>query len=1100
MRVYVPLLAVCCMLTSHALAQREPAVTLTHRLPKGLKSTYSLVLTVKQAADGRALNVECHQDYWQQVTAVSSSGDVTRVSNITATRLRVNGAEVPEGERETMPRCTWTIRPTGALAEVQFTGVDVNAALRSALVRRMISLQPILPDKPVKRNDRWTHVFPGNEASGQVSARAQCRFIGLEKHKNIDVARISVSYQETSGRKPYRCSGFFLIDPVTGDVTYADMVVTDLPPPSSKTPDRLMSGKLVLDRLAAEVAPVEVSASPAKPAKSISELTNGFEKQTGLFTLYRKVEAAKDTLYLELPETALGKPMMLQCTVNSGAGAGGLVAGSPVDDILFRLEKLDDERLVIVRPNWKFRADPDSPVARAVQRSVSDAWLDVLKIEARNAETQTLLVPIADLFRSDLSQITEKARAMGIGTWSIDKDKTAITSVRSFPANIVLATRYVLNRQGQPGQGSGIPPVYATTWTPLLDQRSIATTVTWNLYQLPENDYIPRLYDGRVGYFRADHMDYSVPKDDQVKRYIWRWHVQKSEPEAAVSDVKQPIVFWLDNAIPAEYRDVIREGLLWWNQAFERIGIRNVIRVEQMPDDADWDFADMRYNMVRWVVSPSSGYAVAQARVNPMTGQVLNAAITIDANMVRFTRGEFERFIDPFRAPGEDQHVESTHQDTCTLCHLGAESQRQAWFGWVAMQATDTGDMNKRTEQFIREYLRSIVAHEMGHILGLRHNFVASTSMPMDSLSDAAAVARHGITASVMDYTPYNLGALHHPDTDFWATKLGDYDLHAIEYGYRPSGATAPETEAPLLEAIASRCTRPGLQWLGDEYADGPDPYITRFDLAQEPLDYWQRMLQESRQILQKLPTKSVKPGESYYQFTRRFWGVIGMMNRALQEATRYVGGVRLHNNHKGDADEKVPLQAVSPQLQRRALRLIMDTALTDAFPWAPKAMYGMLAPNPMAGLADTTQRWDQPVRDRIAAIPIGLIDRLLAPDTLSAVANNSFRSAAPDSLSMAELMDHLHRAVLRQMNTRAYADTRILLQRAWVARMVQLALRQAPGSPEDACMLARHHLRLAQQQIRAASKLPHGAATTAHLDEMNDTITRALDYQRVVP
>ncbi len=1100
MRFRLPLLVLCCVLTGPLTAQRDPAVTLTHRLPKGLKSTYSLVLTAKQTADGRTLNVECHQDYWQQVTAVSSSGDVTRTNTITATRLRVNGADVPEGDKEPMPRCTWTIRPNGALAEIQFTGADVNATLRSALVRRMISLQPILPDKPVKRNDRWTHIYPGNEASGQVAAKAQCRYIGLEKHKNIDVARISISYQETAGRKPYRCSGFFLVDPVTGDVTYADMVVTDLPPPSSKTPDRLMSGKLILDRLSADVAPIEASASPSKPGKTISELTSGFDKQTGLFTLYRKVEASKDTLYLEIPESALGKPMMLQCTVNSGAGAGGLVAGSPVDDILFRLEKLDDERLVIVRPNWKYRADPSSPVARAVQRSVSDAWLDVLKIEARNAETQTVLVSVAELFRSDLSQITEKARAMGIGTWSIDKDKTAITSVRSFPTNVVLTTRYVLNRQGQQGQGSSIPPIYATTWTPLLDQRSIATTVTWNLYQLPENDYIPRLYDGRVGYFRADHMDYSLPKDDQVRRFIWRWHIQKKDPEAAISDVKEPIVFWLDNAIPLEYRDVIREGLLWWNQAFERIGIRNVIQVEQMPDNSDWDFADMRYNMVRWVVSPSSGYAVAQARVNPLTGQVLNAAITIDANMVRFTRGEFERFIDPFRTPDHHEADITPADGSCTLCRLGVESQVQAWFGWVALQTLDNGDVNRRTEQFIRDYLRSIVAHEMGHILGLRHNFVASTSIPMDALSDAAAVARNGITASVMDYTPYNLGALHHPDTDFWATKLGTYDLHAIEYGYRPSGATSPETETPLLESIASRCTRPGLQWLGDEYADGPDPYITRFDLAQEPLDYWQRMLQESRQILLKLPTKSVKPGESYYQFTRRFWGVIGMMNRALQESTRYIGGVRLYNNHKGDADEKQPLQPVSPGLQRRALRLIMDTALTDAFPWAPKTMYGMLAPNPLAGLAETTQRWDQPVRDRIAAIPISLISRLLAPDTLSAVANNAYRSAAPDALTMAELMDSLHRAVFRQLNARSYADTRILMQRAWTDQMVQLALRQVPGTPDDAGMLARHHLRLAQKQIRDAKNQPHDAATLAHLDEMDDTITRALDYQRVVP
>src|SRR5206468_3578493 len=191
------------------------------------------------------------------------------------------------------------------------------------------------------------------------------------------------------------------------------------------------------------------------------------------------------------------------------------------------------------------------------------------------------------------------------------------------------------------------------------DPRSLPLRVSYTIFPLVDHGFKPRPFDARVGYFETNFQSFDDDaKDDTTVRYIYRWNLEKADPTAKLSPPKKPIVFWIDNAIPVEYRDAVREGLLTWNSAFEKIGIKDAIVVKQMPDNADWDHADMRYNTIRWVASPGNGYAVALFRVNPISGQILNANITVDANLVRYTKLEKQIVVDPTALFADQPHLD----------------------------------------------------------------------------------------------------------------------------------------------------------------------------------------------------------------------------------------------------------------------------------------------------------------------------------------------------------------------------------------------------------------------------------------------------------
>ncbi|MCX7924326.1 MAG: zinc-dependent metalloprotease [Fimbriimonadales bacterium] len=1110
-------------------AYAQEKVLLEYKAKPGQTMRYKLSGTLSVEAAGNTFNLEITSVVAQKILEVTPEGNIKQEQTTESYEMSFNGQKMPAPDEALSGKVTIVVKPNGETISRESTREEGEEDTDQKHLGQTLAV--VFSDKPVGAGDKWSYSLKEDSKLRTAPATIEYVLRGFETWKGIRVARIVSTYSAGGGSK-VSAESELLIEVRTGDTVYATTKITGLSWGQGGV-TAAASAQLEYERIEGTPLPEGVNGAqpqaapkpnaqpaqqqqtteqkpaegekkedPKKKEKTIEEATKDFEKLEGLFTLYRKKEAGKDTIYMEIRRDQLEKLYFLQATVSEGLPTFFLAAGTPINDILFKLVQRDEQILLVV-PNIGFQASPNTPIARSVQRSFADAYLEAFKIEAKSDEGKRLLIDVSNLFRSDLIQIQQAVSLAAGGSYSIDREKTVYNQVKAFPNNIFIQTAY--HFAGGQQRGGGLAGILGSLagGANLADPRSVPITVNYNLWELPVNNgYVPRFYDPRVGYFITSYEDFTREKEDQTRRYILRWHLEKADPNAELSPPKEPIVFWIDNAVPLEYRDAIREGLLEWNKAFEKIGIRDAIVVKQMPDDADWDHADMRYNVIRWVTSPSNGYAVALFRANPLTGQILNASITIDGNMARFTRVSFIREIDPLAAFKEAEAREKNccdhSQNSPHACTFAQDTLQRAWQGFVMMEllAGRRGATKTTEEQFVKDYIKSVTMHEMGHILGLRHNFVASRQFTLEELKNGELVRQRGTVASVMEYDPFNQMALHAPNTYYWNPTIGPYDYWAIEYGYRSfPDAKTPEAERPHLLEIARRNTEPGLAFETDDYADRFDPYVTRFDLGKDPLDYWELVIKDTHELLEVLPTRVPGPGETYYDFTRNFFGALASFSRAATQLSRFVGALQMRRNFATDPNAQPPLEPVSADKQRRALQLLATYIFSENAFNIPKGLYRYLGANPYGGGSAIPP--DAPVRDFLSNIQRLTLARLMAPDTLRRVANNEFKAVDErNALTMAELFDTLQGVIWSEaQSNRAVPALRRQLQRAHLQTLVDM-ITKSTGAPDDARMLARYHLRQLREQL--AKQLPRvqDTYTRAHYSEAIETIDKALNAQ----
>lgn len=837
-------------------------------------------------------------------------------------------------------------------------------------------------------------------------------------------------------------------------------------------------------------APKETKENKEKPKeaekpKTIDETVKDYEKLPGVFTVYRKLDGNKQKLLLELSENQFDTLFLLQMTFSSGV-PGGATAGTPIRDIPLKFQKTPDDRVLLVSPNMGFRVDKNSPQAVAVAREFPEspvAWFVPL---AKQAERKALLIDVSDFFRANLIGADKLFDLSEVGLGAPDNSWNFIASVKNLPENLVVQVSYNFGK-AKGDNSSGV--------------KNSVQKVDYNLFPLPETGYTPRLADPRVGYFVNGFLsqqrigfssfDNDSNRDPRVV-YINRWRLEKADPNAALSQPKRPIVFWIDKAFPLEYRVAATQGIALWNKAFERIGFKDAIVVKQMPDDADWDHADLRYNVLRWVATAptaDSAMAVALMRENPMTGEIIGANINVNANWMRFGRAEVKDVVNPALNP----KAHETAMDNPALCRYGEGMSEQAWMGWQAMemQMALAPRVKVDESEYANALLRAVVAHEMGHILGLRHNFIASTLHNGSELEDAKIVAETGISASVMDYTGFNLYALKKQGVELFSSTAGPYDNWAIEYGYKPFGAKTPADEQPALRSIASRCNEPGLAYQSDDLADDFDPAIVRYDLGKDPLDYLDRSFRLNRELISTLGERLPRRGEDYSEFTRALYRLtMGNGSRATQ-AARYIGGLNARRNNRGDKGEQPLIEPVPAAQQRRALRLINHYVFAaDAFSIPPE-YFQKLAPDAFR-LGDSRASGGFPIRDEIGRLQSSVLQMIFDPARLDRMENTEFKTPQPDGLTLLELFRSVQGSVWSDLTTKT--DINPLhrdLQRAHLDLLIGMTTARGDS---DTKMMAWDTLRRLKAQIVAARKAPLDAYTKLHLEKSQLRIERALD------
>lgn len=830
--------------------------------------------------------------------------------------------------------------------------------------------------------------------------------------------------------------------------------------------------------------PATPPAVPAAPAqekpKTIDDLTKDFTKQTGLVTMYRQTKGLADTVYMEIPESKLGKLMLLQVTAGSGmgdAGSSGVFHGMPIADIPMKFEAKGEARLQLISPNLAHRAsNPESQ--RTIRRSFPDSIIETFEIKARQPERKSVLIDVSGFFKSDVGELSMAVNnPFAGGGYAINPVASSIDTVKDFPENVVVRTVFTLMRTSPMVGGP----------------KSVPWAVSFNMSELPETAYKPRIGDPRVGYFTVNYDDISdQSKNDPNINLIQRWNLVKKDPSAAVSEPVKPIVFYIDNATPKEYRAAVRKGAMMYNEAFEKAGFRNALVIQQMPDDADWDIADLRYNVIRWTTGMP--FAIALFRANPLTGEILNANINMDGAFASSANVTFDQVLDPasYKSPKPSEMAAKWGARLCDIAQRGAMDHAN---GLEALDAMVPGLSPADKKKYIDQYVTEIVAHEMGHCLGLRHNFIASTQFGPKELSDAKTVAAQGASGTVMDYMPYNVYALGNPGVDFYSQRVGTYDLWAIDYGYRPLPAATPQGEIPALRKIASLSGLPGHGYQSDGAADDFDPYVERFDLGREPLDRLERLTAMGRKM-RTVARRKLTTGSSYFDFTQSYLRGLSTQLNATMDAARYLGGGRLSSGFIGDKGYTSPYSAVPAAQQRRALALIVSNLMADGALDLKREDIARLTFNPNAPSNETDGRQRLfPIRDRVMGLQRAVIATTFDSDVLTRMQNNEFKVGPKgDTLTMAELFRTANGTVWSEVVAKKpVSDQRRELQRAHLDTLCNLALGITRGAPTDAKTLAIANLRSLRNVIKAAIPTANAEYTKPHLEECLMRIDRTL-------
>ncbi|HRP27995.1 MAG TPA: zinc-dependent metalloprotease, partial [Burkholderiaceae bacterium] len=702
-------------------------------------------------------------------------------------------------------------------------------------------------------------------------------------------------------------------------------------------------------------APRPPGAAPAVPPapgalKPFADVIKGAERSDGLLAVWRK----DDKVWLELAPADFDQPFFLSPKIKAGIGVGSYFGGlMSRDDGLVAFRRIHNQ-VQLIRINSEYVAAAGTPQSLAVQAAYSPSLVASASVASLpEPDRKSILIDANSIFMADLLGIGGRLQRSYRQGYAFDARNSAITTVRDAKDLLVVevlahfATGSIA--QPAPGAPAGAPAPSVPKTVP--DPRSLFMTLHYSIGRLPAQPMATRKADARVGHFNTSVADFS---DDLARsprrRYVDRWRLEKKDPDAALSEPVQPITFWIDRTVPQQYRAPITAGVLEWNKAFERIGFKDAIVVKVEPDDADFDTLDFGRASIRWMTNavPAFG-AVGPRHVDPRSGEILDADIAIESLSSRSIRALRSQVLATAAAADGPDAADLAAGLVCTYADAAAE---QLGYAQDVLEARGEIDPDSpQAREFVDAYLKDTTMHEVGHALGLRHNFRASRAYTAAQLADPAFTAAHGITASVMEYAAINLNGPGEPRAGYgtpFNTTLGPYDYWAIEYAYKPIAAA---DEAAELQRIAARSREPQLAYGTDEdNFIGLDPESLQFDLGDDVIAFAQKRIAIAQDLLARQETRSLAPDEDYAVLRRSVLYAVRDVGRSASALTRQIGGVRTLRDAPGSGRD--PLTPLPAEQQRRALELILAGLFSaDSLKISP-ALQRKLG-------ADYLERWD---------------------------------------------------------------------------------------------------------------------------------------------
>lgn len=901
--------------------------------------------------------------------------------------------------------------------------------------------------------------------------------------------------------------------------------------------------------------------------KDYEQVVSSIDKTPSLMQVW--VRRKDNQMLGVLPDGYANRKFFIALTVASGERYAGLQAGD-----MYVYWRRIDKRMVLVAPQLEVRSTGEAESKASIQRLFTDrVILDVPIVTVMPGPGQN---PVIDL---DAMLVGEAAKFFGPLVAGAKTQLATIKTAKAFPGNVEVAFELPV--------GNGV-----------------IKSLHYSISEIAPNPaYRPRVADERIGYFTTTFSDFGKYQAEENRvRYINRWHLEKADPNIKVSPPKNPIVFYIESTTPIRYRRWVREGVMMWNKAFEKVGIANAIEVYYQDAATgahmEKDPEDVRYNFVRWLNNNIST-AIGPSRVDPLTGQILDADIVLTDGWIRHFWRQFNEVLPGLAMEGMspatlawlqsrpqwDPRVRlappsSREAVAAALMARGAQhygghdmvnvdptlvgsndydgligrtSQFNGLCRAAECKALDLavvrfaldlmpediapadGDGGKESpkkedgkkeepkkeepkkpdpkelldgvpEWFVGPLLAELVAHEVGHTLGLRHNFKSSSIYSLDKINSSEIKGKKPFAGSVMDYLPVNINEWNDKEKqgDYGMIDIGPYDFWAIEYGY----TVADKPEA--LQAIVKRAAEPELQYATDEDTMGPDPLARRYDFASNPLDYARRQIELAQYHRGRLIDKFVKDGQSWSRARYGYEMTLAVQTRALSMMAGWLGGAFVHRDKKGDPNGRLPIEVVPAVQQREALKFMLETTFRDeAYGLTPELLRRMTVDKWLDDFRMSFEDSTWAVHDRIMGIQSSVLTRIMNPGTLGRAYDNEFLTPAKeDMVTLPEILRTVEAEVWSELDKGEgkfterepmISSLRRNLQREYVDRLIDLSMANAGGQAADRPIATLALLHLRELGTRLKSVLTArlnilDSYSRAHLGEASLRIEKAID------